>query len=390
MNIDYKVTVTSATPIDISITLIPNDPTKINVINGTSLIIPKGANPLSVTYILNANTPGIYYIHYEINPSHNILMPNDSIIFVQPNDPLNDRVSYFDVLNMEEGFLVPGCCKLSVIENVCHTDLTFQSSCQWTMFNDDKWISNGVVFVSNSLVSLPLSINGLSIESTTNTFQYYLSPNYQSFPRECLSCNKTSYDCQSIDSSISFELQDIELFLKSQSLTNTFASLMVSFIPEWLSVAILPKNGMDESYSDYDYFSLLLSKKEIMLIDDCHSAIPSDKGHLYYVLRTQTTLHLQINSYSRHFVYANASKPHCIAVDMCNAISPLFYYAIPNELQPSQLTTIDYFQNILADKGKLIFNRIVFGKGGIVKNLDNSLKYWNGNDYKTPLIGFAI
>ena len=129
-----------------------------------------------------------------------------------------------------------------------------------------------------------------------------------------------------------------------------------------------------------------MSKKEIMLIDDCHSAIPSDKGHLYYVLRTQATLHVQINSYSHHFVYANASKPHCIAVDMCNAISPLFHYAIPNELQPSQLTTIDYFQNILADKGKLIFNRIVFGKGGIVKNLDNSLKYWNGNDYITPLV----
>ncbi len=386
-NSNYKVTITAAPRIDINVTLIPNDHMKLNIINGTSFFLPKSTSSVSVTYILNANTPGIYYVHYGIVPLHDFLMPNDSVIFVGPEDPESDIDNYFD--GDAEGILVPGCCKFSVIENVCHTDLAFQSSCQWKAFSDNEWVSNGIVFISNNLISLPLSVNGLrvGIESTAKPFLYGYSPNYELFPRDCSSCNHTSYDCSSVNSFNSIGLEDVELLLKSQTIAKTFtSSLTASFIPEWISVEVLSKKEGIASYSEYDYYSSLLSGNEIMLINECRSTIPNDNGHLYYVMRTQATILIQIDSFHQ-LVYASASKPHCIVVDMCDIHSPLFYYAIPNELQPSQLTnTFDYLNYMLAGAGKLEFERIAFGKGGIIKNFDNGVKYWNGNNFIVPLV----
>ena len=380
-SVTREVTVTSALTVDVSMTITSSDPSQL-LINGQSdpfvLHIPKSTEPVTTQYTIIANSPGIYGIKYEPSPVHDIVTPEDSVVLVVSPDSEN-RDTYFDVLNLTDGNIVPGCCKHKVADSMMcgSSDITFHSSCSWSGIDDNTWSTNGVVFADSEFIQLPVSISGLSIQNQPLEYSMPLNSLGQ-----CTSCNKSlNDDCQSTGSLISYDLHDVNLFLESQSLLKTAIRQLNPVLPEWLDVTVLmPEQShsaiRQSSYSAYDYSASFLKGQEINNIPECQSTVPVN-DNLYYLLRTRAILNVEVYSFSASLY----DGPYCIAVDMCRR---LLYVAVPTELQPSQLIGFDFVKNLLSGNGQLYVGTIVFGKRHFVKEFDQNLQYWNGNRLVTP------
>lgn len=390
-----SITITAALPIGVSVQVTSSDPSRLTVNNldQTIVNIPQSTSPVSVVYTVTANSPGIYRIHYELNPpSFDILKPESSIVIVESSN--DQKPSYSDVLQLDEGILVPGCCGRSLLEkSLCSSELEFLSSCQWQQELGNILSTKGVVFVCSNAICLPLSIYGMAMysnSSPSSPLQYPLisddHPTVNLSSTECISCNQSYHheQCHSTQSHIPFDSTDVKSFLQTSSLMTTFINQLKDIIPHWLTITTLDNKGV-WSYQKSDYSASLLHHDDIKNIEECKFALSdtiSDSNLLYYVLRTRVSLLVQMYFFST-VLYAPPHSTHCVVLDTCSSGKALVHAVVPDNLQPTMLTDFVMFRKIMANNGQLVFKTVTFSKEGIVKEFYNDVRYWNGTDYTT-------
>ena len=384
-HVNYKVAITSMLPNDVEITVSTSNASRLSVIEPQPLLMPKSTEKVSINFTINAKFPGIYEIYYSLFPSYKILQPESSVALVVSNANASEGKTFFELLKLNEGLLAPGCCDYTIFEHsMCLSNITFSSFYEWKSSNSQCVSSNGVVFVSGQGIDLPLSVHGITIERSSIPFQTSLPFIDKENTEKCGLYNNKTEDCFSLhNSSFKFDPFNIGELLKHQSLALTLLDRVQKVFPSWLSVNIIPMSGTP-SYSVYDYYSLLVNRENLKNIDECKAFSLAKDNRLYYLLRTAATLHIIFDSFNS-LLHLQSFKAHCIIVDFCGSAKPKIHYVIPPDLQPVKLSSLEYFQKLLADNGELTFNMITFAKGGLHESLYPHAKYWNGDTYFVPL-----
>ena len=381
-NTNYDVSITSSPQIERELTLTVTNISALNIVGEeTQKFIPADDSTTTVVYTLHPNEPGLFQVHYNIEPEKNFRKPENSLVLVTSSDSSGkEDNNYFQSLGLSDGQLGLGCCSnsLSLSSSQCISKLSFFSSCQWSEAErEGDFISKGVVFIGGRTLNLPLSIAGIHVQSSPLPFKASLPITSDVRSERCYSCEKETFQCFETSSSNSFDEYDIQTFLKFHSLSTTFFDSIKDLLPSWLSINVHASIS-SSTYSHYDFLSSIGTSSEIKTLEGCEAYPTDNKEGLLYAIRTKSTLYFIIDTF--HTFSYSSVKPLCILVDMCSNFQSKLYFMVPPLLQPSELTVLPYFQKIFSDNGQMSFKTISFVERRIYIYLTDS-SYWRGDSY---------
>ena len=384
-NTDYDVSITSSPQIERELTLTVTNISALNIVGEeTQTFIPTD-DSTTVVYTLHPNEPGLFQVHYNIEPKNNFQKPENSVVLITSSDsPGKKDNNYFQSLELSDGQLGLGCCSNSLLMSSpqCISKLSFFSSCQWfSPQGETKFISKGVIFIGGRTLNLPLSIAGIDVRSSSSSFKASLPTTSDILSERCFSCKKETFQCAETNTTIHFDEYDVQTFLTFNSLSTTFLESINNLLPSWLSVSV---HSSISTYSNYDFLSFVGTSTEIKNLEGCESYQADAKKRLLYALRTRSTLYVVIDNFPAFLHSSSTSKPVCILVDMCSSFQSKLYFMVPLALQPSQLIGLPYFQ-ILINNGQVSFKTITFTERGKNVRFKDS-KYWRGDTYFTAQI----
>ena len=384
-NTDYDVSITSLPQIERELTLTVTNISALNIVGEeTQTFIPTD-DSTTVVYTLHPNEPGLFQVHYNIQPINNFRKPENSVVLVTYLDSSGKKDNnYFQSLDLRDGQLGLGCCSNSLLMSSaqCISKLSFFSSCHWfSPEGETELISKGVVFIGGRTLNLPLSIAGIDVRSSSSSFKASLPTTSDILSERCYSCEKETFQCAETNTTIHFDEYDVQTFLTFNSLSTTFLESIKDLLPSWLSVSV---HSSISTYSNYDFLSFVGTSTEIKNLEGCESYQADAKKRLLYALRTRSTLYVVIDNFPTFLHSSSTSKPVCILVDMCSSFQSKLYFMVPPALQPSQLIGLPYFQ-ILINNGQVSFKTITFTERGKNVRFKDS-KYWRGDTYFTAQI----
>lgn len=259
-------------------------------------------------------------------------------------------------------------CKSSVTsQNVILT-----STDMWYRLNKNQSIlfTYGVVFAEVEDLSIPLSLNGLKVALTEDSFDIVIgSLLYKE--KDGTPLNDRRYD-----DCFLFNLtpKDIHDFISSGSFLETLFDRIQDKLPFWLR---LQKSGTG-LISITDLKTELIYGQNVDRLPECIGA-PVYKDRLYSVFRFGTEMSFSIYGNRIQIPAPLKGKKFCLIIDMCHKLGGTIFLMIPKESR-NLLDKADYF-NGLARNGLRIRPK------GIGMSLANDInvsykksefKLWNG------------
>lgn len=312
--------------------------------------------------------------------------PEDSVVLI--TDSITPYTDYFTANKLQPPYLSSGCCwyqyHFQSSTPSCLDHITFTSSCSWI---DSTSIvgTNGIVFLwKDSDLHLPVSIGGLSHDSSSSKFNM---AGFSNKPQcsVCVSCPNCTSNCATSNNYYSVNTQDIQLMLNKRSLLSTFFDKVVSFLPSWLTLHI-PEVTQAIGFHLYDYSAFIGSATDAAKLYGCDN-IPLSQTNLIYIIRSSTNLTVVIassypNNPPNYFNYTTKdsdSSPICYALDVCAGHSSKLHIGIPESLAEF-ISSFPSFQDFVSKGWTLDYQYLSLAEFGFPVDLtDHAL--WNGSHY---------
>ena len=306
---------------------------------------------------LATNAPlGIYTIQYSLSgqDSNNFLTPPNSMVLVV--DSTANQTG-----GTKAGILKEGCC---VPQNYTFykcpsstTQVILKSTCNW-LPTSTTLNTSGIVFATTPQMSLPVSINGLSmqngvLQSTANS-------------KKCVQC--ISPRCQ-------LQLTDVNVLIAAHSLSTTYLENIRPLLPSWVKMnySVPDINGY-QWFDSYDLIAQIGDTVTLKKLRGCESILSQVDG-VYSALQFNHPLRVKIGEESVLY-NLDASSPLCFAVDVCRGVNSPLYIALNTQAQKATLS-LSFLQPYFLKGWRINMNSLVMHTMHQLYELSDFL-YWNG------------
>ena len=347
----------------------------------------------TATFEMMGTRAGHYALTYEVSGpiSDRYEMPENSPILVSRRRKSNEINRYFKLTGMKPGLLTESCCSSTRVgftyrECPMSTDaVEFRSTCIW-LSSGIEYKTSGIVFAQFKSLSLPLSISGVKIEYDSGIISSSLSDRPIS---SCKQCPKNRNRDLSINILklkgcyyLPFNSGDVEDFLKSRSLANTYLNRIKNLLPSWLSISLPTRETTAISYDGIDFAAQLVEQGDVSDISGCEHIVADDPG-LYVVLRYSHDFTISVEGETARYNSSALSNnpPVCIAVNLCKEMASPVYNSLPANLQEAirQLPLMEPYNR---EGWEFRIEGVTFYNTS--RKLTISDMYWNGLNLKTP------
>ena len=323
---------------------------------------------------------GVVKVTLPRNTANVIYKPRERAVYV-PGGPIDsDRQSYFEQFNLTRGLLQPSCC--SADDHVtlsCPGDSTqtisLLSPCGWSTTTTAKVSrTNGAVFATSGILSLPISLSGLRYREKRG--RPYIN-NIRTSPSRCQVCS----ECNNADPSCYCYVhtsQDTAEFLKARALVFTYISNIQSLLPDWVQLHIGLQTSLELSgTTKNDLFAPLTRPSELVSSFQSCEKLTNLKVSRYSVLRYDKTLSAVINGDRYDYTETGTTAGDdvlCVAVDMCHKSESPVHMQIS---QPINDILVHQYLSQFTQRGwSILFNTVSLFKQPVT--LNSNAMFWNG------------
>ena len=339
-------------------------------------------NPVN---ILRLNLPpGIYSFQLVFNKD----------VIVQPPGPISFIVSsqrpsvYFQTFQDIE-YIQHSCCTLHrnfiFFQSIfmCRSSRSTSqvqliSSCSWYQDNNyGLFISSGIVFSSYNNLQLPVSLAGIVL--TPTPVKLTLPTNRSS----CGNCNGQLNSLNNTDvnrDDVCYEhnatTEDIQEFVKRQSLTITFLKNIQQILPKWILLTSSPDNTAINKITNQDLMVNIVELSSLYSLTGCDSLLIDRSEGYFSVVQHNGPLNLTLESLESTVLRSpQRGSFYCIAVHLCSGVESSVYIGIPSSVQ-QDITSISYISKYINKGWTLEISSVVLRKN--VDNVTMFSNYWNG------------
>ena len=343
----------------------------------------------NITALVRTNKAGIYTINYRLSPRNALveIRPSSMTVFIRERCNQTTINDYFIAVGVQQGQLRKGCCipqdsvSLSCPDSVKKVLLT--AACQWKSERDTHQVP-GVVFADGNGLSLPVSIAG---------YQYSQDNKGSLFSTNsmCVSCHLNEQMCMQVAPPsencycYNFTSCDIQNFLNSWALGQTYIANIQSLLPSWLQLRVRFDSSVSSTFSAYDYLApVVLPGSDIQDVKGCNQITVKTSG-IYSLLRYDKGLEVKFKGkiYTYNYsepVRSDAADTLCIAVNLCQGIQSTVHMQLSRAIQH---TVVSQILSNFVDKGWSIeISTITFSNVQIFPKIDT--EFWNGKKMVKP------
>ena len=343
----------------------------------------------SITAPVTTNKAGIYTINYKVRPpnAHVEIRPSSMTVFIKDNSIQTSAEDYFTAVGVQQGQLRKGCCDpqnsdpLSCPDSVKKVLLT--AACQWKSERDTHQVP-GVVFADGNGLSLPVSIAGYQYSQDNKGSLF--STNSMCAPchlneQMCMQVAPPSENCYCYN----FTSSDIQNFLNSWALGQTYITNIQSLLPSWLQLRVRFDSSVASTFSAYDYLApVVLPGSDIQDVKGCNQITVKTSG-IYSLLRYNKGLEVKFEGKIYNYNYTDpvrtdADDTLCIAVNLCQGIRSPVHMQLSLAIQHTVLTQI--LSNVINKGWSIEIYTITIFNEQIVKQID--IEFWNGKKMVKP------
>ena len=333
----------------------------------------------AVNLLRNNLPPGLYSFQPDF----------DKDVIVQPPGPISFIVSsqqpsvYFSTFRYRN-YIWQSCCNLHANLSIClkrRPDVQLLSSCSWHYdSNNGSFISSGIVFSSYNNLQLPVSLAGIVLSTT---------PLKLTLPTNRSSCGNCNGQLNSLNTThvnrddVCYEhnatIEDLQEFVKRQSLTITFLKNIQQILPKWILLTTLPDNTAINKITNEDLMVNIVELSSLYSLTGCESLLIDQSEGYFSVLQHNGPLNLTLES-SESTVLRSPQKGsfYCIAVHLCSGIESSVYIGIPSSAQ-QDITSVSYISKYINKGWTLEISSVVLRKN--VNNVTMFSRYWNGMSF---------
>lgn len=234
----------------------------------------------------------------------------------------------FSRLNLPGNILPKGCFEAEILFK--GTTIRLSSTHPWYSFNSRVQFTQGVVFLTTSNLSLPISENGLEIVATDNKMMLgpispkrQLSEGQRINPKETKSCDE-----------IFLSDEDYKDFALKRSLLGSFLTGLVRALPDWLSFSL------HEFSSHLDRYIPKISKgRDVQKIPSCNGA-PVFNSRMYYTVRVQGEFVISLTG-EKVDISNSEDSEFCFIIGLQNEMT--FVIMFP-DLVSKRLQTVAFYE----------------------------------------------
>ena len=284
---------------------------------------PTGSLDISVT------TPGVYSLSYDVTgeDADNYETPPTSVLIVIDPDVQHVENDYFLKTGNPVGILAEGCCSPGV-QYQCPggvvNAVSFSSNCAWDNLGASEFSTRGVVFVNGAGISIPISLMGVNLMLSEDSYNGYVVPDLGN--AECRVCDNLDPSCNYFD----FKPNDYLDLLRTRALETTYLKAIEDLLPSWLSISVqdLDLTGDRISFGIDDFTSYLTTGDNIYQIPGCES-LDLEPDSLFAVLRQDENITVQVDGMSMKYSANDDDDPVCIAVNLCRGTESPVHVTLP-------------------------------------------------------------
>ena len=285
------------------------------------------SNPSS-SFTISAPTPGIYSVSYSLSgdDAENYDTPPTSIMIVKDPEEPHVANDYFLKTGNPVGILSEGCCspgtQYQCPGGVVNT-VSFSSNCAWDNLGPTEFSTRGVVFAKGSGLNIPISLTGVSMTLSENSYDGFVLPNLS---EECRVCDNLDPNCHYFD----FKPNDYIDILSSQALETTYLKAIDGLMPDWITVTVetLDLTGT-VAFGVDDFTSYLTTGENIYQIPGCET-LDLEPDSLFAVLSHDKNISVEIDGTTMKYTPGTDDDPICFAVNLCKGTDSPVHITIPS------------------------------------------------------------
>jgi len=334
---------------------------------------------------ITASSPGLYKIEYQVGDDSLNYIPVPSVTILVSDDD-SGQSNYFDRHGIERGLLQSGCCKASEsqlkLQFRCPFDdnkLILRSTCGWETKLDPQ--TTGIIFSYYDGFDMPIAIAGAKFKSQESNF-HLRSINAFEFQSGCIPCNFGIIG--NVDETTCAErisVNDIQKFLKFESLAHTYLHQSMSLIPDWVRLKPVMSN---RSHDEHSYMVDLVHSDNLVKMQDCNELSALSNG-LHSVMIFTGSLNVTLNRVTKNLESSNYLGI-CFATNLCKGVTSPLYISIPNHIHTiSLIEEFDFMHNLKSKGWDIIIKSLVISKNSVVTDFPQHI-YWNGSHNFSPVL----
>ena len=360
VNSEVEVSLSSYPDREFMLYLVPDDRPSLKV-NPSMMIFTQEHTNHSVKIL--AKKPGRYRLKYEVKDQSLNYQQIPPAIILANNDMVN-KSDYFGEYRVKPGLLQPGCC---FDENLLHkgcssgSQIALKSTCGWSISKKFPY-SPGIIFSSVNSFDMPVAIAGAKLRPRSSDILFHL--NNDEFKSNCTECSDAS-DEQCKNKPIL--LNDVQSFLKHESLASTYFFHSSRLTPKWLKLSALSSSRTHDMHS---YMVDLVYPQDLITMSECNNLTAVTDG-LYSVMLYSGSLRVKIDKETVQFPPSKSSA-FCFAVNLCEGKSSPMYIAIPDEAQ-TVLQSLEFMRNLKIKGWSVTVNSITISDAKI-RIMSNELR----------------
>ena len=343
----------------------------------------------NITAPVNTKQTGIYTMIYKQSPI-NVrveIRPSSMTVFIKDSSTQTSTKDYFTAVGVQQGQLRKGCCNpqdnvsLSCPDSVQKVLLT--AACQWKSEGDTHQVP-GVVFAAGNGLSLPVSIAGYQYSQNNKGSRF--TDNTMCVPchqneRVCMQVGPPSENCYCYN----FTSSDIQNFLNSWALGQTYITNIQSLLPSWLQLRVMFDSSVSSIFTAYDYLApVVLPGSNIQAVKGCNQITVKTSG-IYSLLRYDKGLEVELEGKTYTYNYSDpvrtdADDTLCIAVNLCQRINSPVHMQLSRAIQHTVVSQI--LSNVINKGWSIEISTITIFSVQIIKQIDT--EFWNGKKMVNP------
>ena len=331
--------------------------------------------------------PGPYSLTFSFSEPSSYMNPNPFPVFVRNNGASNSP--YYQLFSDDDTAVKRSCCQLKPSVIQCGSQpVELLSSCSWTGTR-----TSGIVFSSYNGLEIPISFSGLHITTTQPpTFTTFNTGSCAVSNSDCMFDG--SFDRTEDSDNVCYEhkpqLGDLEAFLSQESLATTFLSRIRNLLPNWLELATVNEEAIN-NFIDFKFIVSVIASDKLSSEVGCES-ITSDKPGYFAVLHYDgpllVTLEEAVNVVNAvTFNSPMLGSSYCITVNLCSGSNSPVYIGIPLSVQ-SSWRSIGFISEYINRGWDIQFLSAAIVKGMLDTPIENLYTFWNSivSNYHPPLI----
>ena len=286
----------------------------------------------------------------------------------------------FERLSIPSRVLPIGCHVISL--HSCpagkNVDIVLSSTSPWYTegVNGSTKLTQGIVFAEVNALSIPVSLFGMAVDETQNSFSFHFSrPNYTGLNLQQTGTLRKG-DCLSFD----FTVYDLLEFLGSNTFLSSFFSSIDKVLPSWLRMSSGNKIDFKDVKAD------IVEGRYVDDIYECRGA-PLFQDHYYSVFIMGSNFSVSVFDETVSLPKSLGPNKFCLIVDICQHNGGSLFLMVPEDQRNilGRFNILKSFNNVVGLRGL----GLSIANGINVAHTASSLTYWNGDqlfDYRLDLV----